>query len=72
MTAQICNLQADVDPNAALRTAVALLDLPVELDVDGTTGTVIVRMPQDLNTPAEVRVLRVVESYTGDFRRQAI
>jgi hypothetical protein len=70
MTAPICNLQ--VDREAALRTAVALLGLPVELDVDGVTGTVIVRMPHDLNTSAEVRVLRVVESYTGDFRRQAV
>jgi hypothetical protein len=63
---------ATLDRMAQLRTAVALLGLPVELDVDGATGTVLVCMPRDLNTPAEVRVLRVVEQYTADFRRQVI
>lgn len=58
----------NTDRLAALRTAVALLNLPVRLDVEGTT--VVVHMPRDLNTPAEVRVLRLVETYTGDFRRQ--
>ncbi len=50
-----------------LRVAVALLNLPVRLEMDGST--VVVHMPRDLNTPAEVRVLRLVERYTGDFRR---
>ncbi len=60
-------MTAVVDRLAALRTAVALLNLPVRLDMDGTT--VVVHLPRDLNTPAEVRVLRLVGQHTGDFRR---
>lgn len=52
-----------------LRVAVALLNLPVRLEqVD---GVVVVHMARDLNTAAEVRVLRLVEAHTDRFRRAA-
>lgn len=51
-----------------LRIEVARLGLPVTLELDGTT--VVIVMPRDLNTAAEIRVLRVVELHTADFRRQ--
>jgi transcriptional antiterminator Rof (Rho-off) len=62
VTAAVC---ADLD---ALRVAVGELRLPVRLTLDHST--VVVHMARDLNTPAEVRVLQVVEGFTGDFRRQ--
>lgn len=52
---------------SALRIAVALLHLPVRLDLED--GCVVVHMPRDLNTEAEVRVLRLVEAHTDRFRR---
>lgn len=56
----------DRDRLAGLRTTVALLNLPVRLDTDGPT--VVVHLPRDLDTSAEVRVLREVEKVTDDFR----
>jgi hypothetical protein len=60
-------IAADRDRLSALRTAVALLNLPVRLDLEN--GCVVVSMPRDLNTAAEVKVLRLVEQHTDNFRR---
>ena len=64
-------MTAAISPHLGeMQAPVDVLHLPVRLTLDGTT--VVVHMPRDLNTPAEVRVLRVVERFTGDFRRAVI
>lgn len=49
-----------------ISAAVALLNLPIRLELVGTT--VVIHGPRDLNTPAEVRVVHLVEQFTDDFR----
>ena len=64
----------DADSFGALCTSVAALNVPVALELVETSvrgvskATVVIHGPRDLNTPTEVKVLRLVCNCTDDFR----